>query len=99
MGSADTPGKMDEKLKSENVQKRAVFGMGGLGGVIKFSSLHRQGGIDPLTKMLRTLVYAPYVFFVPCSGVNASSRLGGRTTEWGGVWEGTEANWWRLIAE
>jgi len=22
------------------------------------------------------------------SGVNASSRLGGRTTEWGGVWEG-----------
>jgi len=21
------------------------------------------------------------------SGVNASSRLGGRTTEWGGVWE------------
>ena len=33
------------------------------------------------------------------SGVNASSRLGGRTTECGGVWEGTEANWWRLIAE
>jgi len=25
MGSADPPGKMDEKLKSENMQKRAVF--------------------------------------------------------------------------
>jgi len=25
MGSADSPGKMDEKLKSENMQKRAVF--------------------------------------------------------------------------
>ena len=25
MGSADPPGKMDEKLKSENTQKRAVF--------------------------------------------------------------------------
>jgi len=25
--------------------------------------------------------------------------VGGRTTEWGGVWEGTEANWWPLIAE
>ena len=25
MGSADHPGKMDEKLKSENVQERAVF--------------------------------------------------------------------------
>jgi len=25
MGSADPPGKMDEKLKSENIQKRAVF--------------------------------------------------------------------------
>jgi len=25
MGSADLPGKMDEKLKSENMQKRAVF--------------------------------------------------------------------------
>jgi len=25
MGSADPPGKMDEKLKSKNVQKRAVF--------------------------------------------------------------------------
>jgi len=24
-----------------------------------------------------------------CSGVNASSRLGGRTTEWGGVLEGS----------
>ena len=32
----------------------------------------------------------------------ASTRVqgwGGRTTEWGGVWEATEANWWRLIAE
>ena len=32
----------------------------------------------------------------------ASTRVQGwvgRTTEWGGVWEGTEANWWRLIAE
>ena len=25
MGSADPPGKMDEKLRSENMQKRAVF--------------------------------------------------------------------------
>jgi len=25
MGSADPPGKMDEKLKSENMQKRAFF--------------------------------------------------------------------------
>jgi len=25
MGSADLPGKIDEKLKSENMQKRAVF--------------------------------------------------------------------------
>ena len=25
-------------------------------------------------------------------------KVGGRTTEWGGVWEGTKANWWRLIA-
>ena len=25
MGSADPPGKMDEKLKSENMRKRAVF--------------------------------------------------------------------------
>ena len=25
-------------------------------------------------------------------------KVGG-TTEWGGVWEGTKANWWRLIAE
>jgi len=25
MGSADPPGKRDEKLKSENMQKRAVF--------------------------------------------------------------------------
>ena len=25
MGSADPPGKKDEKLKSENVQERAVF--------------------------------------------------------------------------
>jgi len=25
MGSADPPGKMDEKLKIENTQKRAVF--------------------------------------------------------------------------
>jgi len=25
MGSADPPGKMDEKLKNENMQKRAVF--------------------------------------------------------------------------
>jgi len=25
MGSADFPGKMDEKLKSENMHKRAVF--------------------------------------------------------------------------
>jgi len=25
MGSADAPGKRDEKLKSENMQKRAVF--------------------------------------------------------------------------
>jgi len=25
MGSADLPGKRDEKLKSENMQKRAVF--------------------------------------------------------------------------
>ena len=25
MGSADAPGKMDKKLKSENMQKRAVF--------------------------------------------------------------------------
>ena len=25
MGSVDPPGKMDEKLKSENMQKRAVF--------------------------------------------------------------------------
>jgi len=25
MGSADPPGKMDEKLKSENMQKRAMF--------------------------------------------------------------------------
>ena len=25
MGSADPPGKMDEKLTSENMQKRAVF--------------------------------------------------------------------------
>jgi len=25
MGSADPPGKMDEKLKSENMQKTAVF--------------------------------------------------------------------------
>jgi len=25
MGSADPPGKMDEKLKSENMQKRAIF--------------------------------------------------------------------------
>jgi len=25
MGSADSPGKMDEKLKSENMQKRTVF--------------------------------------------------------------------------
>jgi len=25
MGSADPPEKMDEKLKSENMQKRAVF--------------------------------------------------------------------------
>ena len=25
MGSADPPGKMDEKLKSENMQKRAVL--------------------------------------------------------------------------
>jgi len=28
MGSADPPGKMDKKLKSENMQKRAVFWMG-----------------------------------------------------------------------
>jgi len=28
MGSADPPGKMDEKIKSENMQKRAVFRMG-----------------------------------------------------------------------
>jgi len=27
MGSADPPGKMDEKLNSENTQKRAVFYM------------------------------------------------------------------------
>ena len=32
------------------------------------------------------------------SGVNASSRLGGRATECGGVWEGTEANCWSLVA-
>jgi len=25
LGSADCPGKMDEKLKSDNMQKRAVF--------------------------------------------------------------------------
>jgi len=25
MGSVDPPGKMDEKLKSENMQKRAIF--------------------------------------------------------------------------
>jgi len=25
MGLADPPGKMDEKIKSENMQKRAVF--------------------------------------------------------------------------
>jgi len=25
MGSVDSPGKMDEKLKSENMQKRAIF--------------------------------------------------------------------------
>jgi len=29
-----------------------------------------------------------YCATVRASGVNASSRLGGRTTEWGGVWEG-----------
>jgi len=35
MGSADSPGKMDEKLKSENMQKRAVFCMVSEGKVIR----------------------------------------------------------------
>jgi len=83
------PGKMDEKLKSENMQKRAVFyvyvicrkqsGQAGVenGAMLttylfrytsectisysnfqNFLRLGRQGGIDPLTKILRTfLVY------------------------------------------
>jgi len=40
MGSDDHPGKMDEKLKSENMQKRAVF-------YEKFSSPQAARGIDP----------------------------------------------------
>jgi len=31
MGSADTPGKMDEKLKSENMQKRELLSKWGVG--------------------------------------------------------------------
>ena len=87
MGSADPLEKMDDKLKSENMQKRAClcyilrairagrcrerrhadhifirihFRMHHF--VIKFSKfssrLGRQGGIDPLTKILRTPLIA-----------------------------------------
>jgi len=51
MGSDDHPGKMDEKLKSENMQKRAVF-------CEKFSSPQAARGIDPLTKILRTFKFS-----------------------------------------
>jgi len=60
MGSADSPGKMDEKLKSENVQKKRSFFIRIYLRmhyfVVKFSKLirlRRQGGVDPLTKILR----------------------------------------------
>jgi len=31
----------------------------------------------------RCILHRESVYYVQCSGVNASSRLGGRTTEWG----------------
>ena len=80
-------GKMDEKLKTENMQKRAVFlclcyTLRAIGAdrcrerryadhifvqiyfrvhhfVVKFSNffrLRRQGGIDPLTKIMRSFL-------------------------------------------
>jgi len=51
MGSGDPPGKMDEKLKSENMQKRAfsVLQNGPFRCQIfkKNFRFRRQGGVDP----------------------------------------------------
>ena len=52
---------MDKKLKSENMQKNSSFLNRGGGEVIRvmtenFLRLRRQGGIDPLTKILRTIM-------------------------------------------
>ena len=73
--------KMDEKLKSENMQKSSLLNGGGVGErryadhifiqiyfrmhhfVVKFSNFSlpqaARGGIDPLTKILRTLLQLP----------------------------------------
>jgi len=86
MGSVDPPGKMDEKLKSVNMQKeqfsmfvifleqsgQAVVENGAMlttylfrytsectisqSNFHNFLRLRRQGGIDPLTKILRTFL-------------------------------------------
>ena len=53
MGSADRPGKMDENLKSENMQKRGFLNGGGGGvkaGVEIFFALGGKGALTPYPK-------------------------------------------------
>ena len=111
MGSADPSGKMDEKLKSENMQNRAVFyayvilgeqsEQAGLenGAMLttylfrytsectisysNFLRLRRQGGIDPLTKILRTFHAATGVFvgWRRCISCGGDGRIVCRTCQ------------------
>jgi len=56
MGSADPPGKINEKLNSKNMQKEQFFEWGwGEGDKIIFAS-GDKGASTPLTKILQTLV-------------------------------------------
>jgi len=51
MGSADRPGKMDENLKSENMQKRGFLNGGGVkAGVEIFFALGGKGTLTPYPK-------------------------------------------------
>jgi len=52
MGSADTPRKMDEKLKSENMQKRAVFYL-----YVIFEEQSKQACVEN-DAMLTTFIYS-----------------------------------------
>jgi len=56
MGSADPPGKINEKLSSNTCKKEQFFEWGwGEGDKIFFAS-GDKGASTPLTKILRTLV-------------------------------------------